>query len=230
MITYWQRQLKKLGVKVKLGQEVDSSFVMNESPDLVFLALGGNPSLPDIPGLDNPIVLKSSELHQRLKAFYLRFLNPYTLRKLTKFYMPVGKNVLIIGGGFQGCELGEFLIKQGRKVTIVEQGPRIGEGMSVPMLAKLRFWFGKKGVVTMPRVKEYVEITDKGLTIIDKEGKKVTLEADTIIPALPFSPNLELFDSLQGKNMPEVYAIGDCKEPGFIHTAVQSAMFSAIDK
>jgi hypothetical protein len=75
-----------------------------------------------------------------------------------------------------------------------------------------------------------VEITDKGLTVIDKKGEKMTLEAGTIIPVLPFSPNLELFDSLHGKNIPEVYAIVDCKEPGFIHTAVQSAMLSTIAK
>jgi NADPH-dependent 2,4-dienoyl-CoA reductase/sulfur reductase-like enzyme len=113
-------------------------------------------------------------------------------------------------------------------VTIVEKGPAIGEGMSLPMRPKLLYWFEKKGVVRIPDVKEYLEITEKGLTIIDKDDKKVTLAADTIIPALPFSPNLALYHSLQDRNIPEVYTIGDCKEPGFIHTAVQSAMLSAI--
>ena len=36
-------------------------------------------------------------------------------------------------------------------------------------------------------VKEYVEITDKGLTIVNKDGKKETIEADTIVPALPLT-------------------------------------------
>ena len=36
--------------------------------------------------------------------------------------MPIGKRVVIVGGAIQGCEPAEFLIKRGRKVTIVHDG------------------------------------------------------------------------------------------------------------
>ena len=32
--------------------------------------------------------------------------------------MPMGKNVVVIGGAIQGCELAEFLAKRGRKVSL----------------------------------------------------------------------------------------------------------------
>lgn len=65
----------------------------------------------------------------------------------------------------------------------------------------------------------YKEITDTGLVITDKDGKRQTLEADTIITSLPLLPNLELSKSLDG-SIPEVYTIGDAREPNLIIDAV----------
>ena len=42
--------------------------------------------------------------------------------------------------------------------------------------------------------------------------------AEKAIIALPLQPNADLWKSLQGK-VPEIYAIGDCKEP---HLMVQA--------
>jgi 2,4-dienoyl-CoA reductase (NADPH2) len=76
----------------------------------------------------------------------------------------------------------------------------------------------QKGVAMLPGVK-YEEITDKGLTITTKEGKRQTLEADTIVTALPLLPNTELLKEVDGL-VPEVYAIGDCREPHLIVDAI----------
>ena len=66
---------------------------------------------------------------------------------------------------------------------------------------------------------QYEEITDKGLIITTKEGKRETLEADTIVTALPLLPNTGLSKSLEG-SAPEVYAVGDCREPHLIVDAI----------
>ena len=65
----------------------------------------------------------------------------------------------------------------------------------------------------------YNEITAKGLTVTTKDGKKVTLEADTIIPATPILPNSDLARYFEGK-VPEIYLVGDCKEPRLIPDAI----------
>ena len=90
----------------------------------------------------------------------------------------------------------------------------------------LMYWFEKKDVNLIGGVKEYVEITDKGLTIVDREGKRQTIQADTFVPALPLTPNTALFQDLS-KKVPEVYAIGDCKEPGLIADAVGTGLRTA---
>jgi 2,4-dienoyl-CoA reductase (NADPH2) len=66
---------------------------------------------------------------------------------------------------------------------------------------------------------KYEEITDKGLVVTTREGERKTLEADTILTALPLLPKADLRKSLEGK-VPEVYQIGDCRESGFIHNAI----------
>jgi thioredoxin reductase len=62
-------------------------------------------------------------------------------------------------------------------------------------------------------------ITDKGLVITTRDGEKQTLPADSIVPTSPLAPNTELLKSLEGK-APEVYAIGDCREPRMIVDAI----------
>jgi 2,4-dienoyl-CoA reductase (NADPH2) len=225
LIDYHERQIRKLGVKIELGKEVDLSVVERLKPDTVFLATGGLPTVPRIPGIDRPNVISGAELHSRLK-FFLRFFGSETLRWLSKFYMPIGKRVVVIGGAIQGCELAEFLTKRGRKVTIVEKAEVMGEGMVDALLWQLLLWFKKKGVTMIHGVKEYVEITDKGITIINKEGKRQIIEADTVIPALPLTPNMGMVESLRGK-VPEVYAIGDCKEPHLIVDAIRTGLRTA---
>jgi pyruvate/2-oxoglutarate dehydrogenase complex dihydrolipoamide dehydrogenase (E3) component len=151
----------------------------------------------------------------------LRIFGPRLLGWLTKFWLPVGKNVVVIGGGLHGCEVAEFLVKRSRKVFIVEKDGQIGAEMLDFRLGLLMSWFEKKGVVIITGVKA-MEITDKGLNYTSREGRQQSIEADTIIPTRPLVPNLELFQDLEGK-IPEVYAVGDCREPRKIVNAIADA-------
>jgi len=214
---YFKAQINKLGIKANLGKEVTPALVEEIKPDVVILANGGIPSTPEIPGINNRIVVSTSTLYPRLKTF-LRFFSPSVLRWLTNFWMPLGKRVVIIGGGIQGCELAEFLVKRGRKVTIVETSSKLGTEIAGVVFGKLLNWMTKKGVAMFTEAK-YEEITDKGLTITTKEGERKTIEADTIVPALPLTPNTKLFKALEGK-VPEVYLIGDANEPHLIMEAI----------
>jgi thioredoxin reductase len=71
-----------------------------------------------------------------------------------------------------------------------------------------------------------VEINDQGLKIVDKDGETRTLKADTIVPAFPLTPDMALYESLKGK-IPELYAVGDCKDPLLIADAIGTASQTA---
>lgn len=216
IIRYLKGQITRLGVNIRLGKELNPSEIPEVRPDVVILAGGGLAAIPQIPGINSRNVVSSTELHHSLKI-YLRFLGPRFLRWLTTFYMPLGKRVVIIGGAIQGCQLAELLVKRGRKVTIVDTAEEPGEGLTPERKSRLFAWFKRKGVTLMSGVK-LEEITDKGLTITTKEGQRQTIEADSIVPAMPFAPNTELLKSFEGKT-PEIYPIGDCKDPGLIPDA-----------
>jgi 2,4-dienoyl-CoA reductase (NADPH2) len=220
LVRYFKGQLTKLGVSIKFGQEVDGKALKEIKPDVIILAAGGIPTVLEINGINRHNVVESSDLHRRLKS-YSRFLGPGALGRLTRLWMPVGQRVIIIGAGKHGCELAAFLVKRGRKVTIVDADEVVGAGMFFHLRCALLDWFQKKGVVLLPGVK-FMEITDKGLTIVTREGERKLIEADSIIPALPLKPNLALLESLQG-HAPEVYVAGDCHEPLQIVDAITSA-------
>jgi 2,4-dienoyl-CoA reductase (NADPH2) len=216
LIRFFKRQIKKLGVDVHLSKEFTFSDIDKVKPDVVVLALGGAPTFPEVPGINGRNVIKSADLYVILKLF-IRFLGPKLLRSLTKAWMPIGKNVVIIGGAIQGCQLGEFLIKRGRKVAIVDAEKELGKWLAPERKTRLFYWLKKKGVKLVGGVK-LGKITPEGLSIIVKDDNTQLLWADKIIPALPLSPNLELMNKLKDK-VSEIYAVGDCTNPGIIPDA-----------
>ena len=220
-IRYLQRQVKKGSVTITQGEEVTSHIVEDINPDVLILAVGGNHTIPDIPGINGSNVLTGIKLHRRLK-FYLKFAGPELLRKLSTIWLPsIGKNVVILGGRLHGCQTAEFLLKRGRKVTIVDTGTEkeIGDGLiEVFLKPYLLYWLVDKGVEIITEA-TYKEINKKGLVIRMKEGRERTITADTIITALPLAPNTAFVDSMRGKAK-EVYAIGDAKEPRLIIDAM----------
>ena len=73
----------------------------------------------------------------------------------------------------------------------------------------------------MPEIK-YEKITDKHLTIIDKDGNKQDVEADTIIIATEPELNLKLYNEVKEK-VSETFLVGiDDEEKGCIMNAVRN--------
>ena len=93
MITYLEKQMVKLNVAVKTGREVDLKTLENENPDAVVVATGGNPIMLDLPGI------KGSHV--------------YPANSILDGNVPMGKNVIVIGGGTVGCEVALYAAKQG---------------------------------------------------------------------------------------------------------------------
>ena len=138
----------------------------------------------------------------------------------------MGKNVVVIGAGLHGLEVAEFLAKRGRKVTIVEPTDVIGEGVMDFRLGLTMDWLPTKGVEIITERRRTSRSPRRASTFKDKDGKKVELEADTVMPTAPLKPNDELYKALEGK-VPELFLIGDGKESGMIVHAVRSGYQTA---
>ncbi|MBN2339583.1 MAG: FAD-dependent oxidoreductase [Acidobacteria bacterium] len=217
LVRYLETQLARLGVKVHLGRDVDRALVERVRPDVLLLATGGQYSIPQIPGIDSRKVVRAAVLNRRVKTA-LRFASPRFLAWATKLWMPVGRRVVIIGGGIHGLQLAVFLVKRGRKVTVVDTAEAMGEGVIENYKFRLFWWLERKEVPLLTGVR-YEEITGRGLTITTREGERKTLAADTLIPALAMAPDAGFVRSLEGA-APEIHPIGDCVSPALIIDAI----------
>jgi 2,4-dienoyl-CoA reductase (NADPH2) len=216
-VRYFERQLTKTSVKLKLGTTVDKPMIRELKPDVVILGTGGLAAIPIIPGIDNRKVVRSEDLHRTLKTA-LKFFGPKMMEKLTKIWMPIGKRVVIIGGGIQGFQLAHFLAVRNRNVTVVDTEEIPGDGL--PFQTPLRYlkWFNQAGVAVLSGV-TYEKITDDGLVIRTKEGEDKVLKSDSIVLALPLMPDNTFFKELE-KEGTQVFQIGDCREFGLMHGAI----------
>jgi 2,4-dienoyl-CoA reductase (NADPH2) len=224
LIKWFEIQLKKGGVKLRLGQVVTPAVVKELNPDAIIVAAGGLHSKPDVAGLETARVTSAGELHKRIKPF-LRWFSPRMMERLTKIYMPLGRRVIVIGGRIHGCETAEFLVKRGRQVTIVDTVDNLGEGMTGDDKALLFPWFDKKAVKRCLGVK-YNRVDPGKLQITNADGSQQTLEADSIMTSLPLQPNNAMLNAFK-ELAKEVYFVGDCSDPKLIAEATSTGSLIA---
>jgi len=202
---YLKGSIKKAGVTVKLGTEATKETILSQKPDAVIVAAGPDPIVPKIKGLEKAKTVSPID----------------AIAGNAK----VGKRVIVIGGGMVGLEAAEVLATRGKKTTIVEVLPEVGTKIvpfDLPLIMKV---LDDHGVEIYTGVTSQ-EVTEQGMAIVDKDGKKQSIDADTIVMAVGSKPNEKLFLELKGK-VPELHLIGDAKEPRWIMDAVAEAFKAA---
>ncbi|MBG3129421.1 NADPH-dependent 2,4-dienoyl-CoA reductase [Proteus mirabilis] len=223
-LRYFKRQLQLTGVIVKNNTEATPEHL--ENFDEVILASGVKPHIPEIEGLDDPIV-KS----------YLDVL---------KHHQPVGKNVVIMGSGGIGFDASLYLTQKGQcsslspcafnkewgidptlsyrggikpanhlkndtKHIVMTQRKAGKIGLS---LGKTTGWIHrltleKKGVKFLTHC-NYQRITPEGL-VIEQDGKQQLIPADNIILCTGQRAYHPLLTPLEKENK-TVHLIGGAKD------------------
>jgi len=198
LVNFLATQIRKLGVTIELRKEATPELIRMMKPDVVFIATGSTPIIPEVPGITEEAVVTAVDLLMGRQG--------------------AGESVVVVGGGLVGCETALHLAQKGKNVTIVEMldsvMPDVPPANSMHLLELL----ADMDVQILTETK-FLEITDKGIAIADKYGKRSTLEADTIVLAMGLRSNEGLLDALRDK-VPEVYAIGDCVEPRKVINAI----------
>lgn len=212
IVRYFKVQLERLDVRTVKGREVDLQIVEREQPEVVILATGALLSDRVLPGSDRKIVVRDATLRSMLNVA-LKLASPGLLSRLSELWMPIGKKVVVMGGDIKGLQLAEFLLKRGRKVTVVTEDPDETWGEGLPNLNnyKLNVWFREQDIEIV-RGARYEEIAADGLIVTTRDGEKRTIHADAIVPLFPLREDVDLYQRLQGR-VPEVFSIGACKNP-----------------
>ncbi len=199
---YLIRQVEKRDITVYLNTEADAGLVEAAKPDAVLVAVGAEPIIPGIQGVDGG----------------------NTVTALETFFAPdkVGRRAVIVGGNLVGCETALYLRGLGREVTVAESrsalymdaNPAIAEALG-----------NRMGGITALTDSTCVKITENSVTL--RRGDELAeIPADTVVLAVGMRAKSEIFYGLYD-TAPEVIPVGDCAEVSNIYGAVHSAFGAA---
>ncbi|MDB3867272.1 NAD(P)/FAD-dependent oxidoreductase [Gammaproteobacteria bacterium] len=247
LINYLKNSLDELNVTIKLRTLATSKSVQDFNPDHVIVAVGANRNAPSIKGKNNRNVFDGEELRgllfgsdaQAIKKLSLiqqlilkvgratqLLRNISALRFFSKIWMPIAKNIVVIGGDLVGLELAEFLVERGRTVTVLEPSGSLGPNLSIVRRSRVVHMLKEHKVDLLTNIT--IKEIDGQEVIFDHEEAQKSLQADQVIIALGADTNSELSDELTNLNMP-LTSIGDCTSVGYIHGAIADARKAVID-
>jgi pyruvate/2-oxoglutarate dehydrogenase complex dihydrolipoamide dehydrogenase (E3) component len=243
LVRYLGTQVRRLPIDLRLQTEVDLPLVRELAPDVVIVAAGAGRSLPDIPGIDAAHVLGGDDLRAMLQGsdpavtreklglgqraiVALGSVTRLTrdidrVRRLTKLWMPIGKRVVILGGGLVGVELAEFLNERGRDVIVVESGNRLAPEMAMPRRWRVLWTLRQHGVELLCDT-QAESIGSDHVMVTSADGASRRLAADSVILAIGTHENHTLAKALEGEAS-EVHLIGDASAVGYLDGAFQTA-------
>ena len=140
----------------------------------------------------------------------------------------IPENLVVIGGGYIGTELGSAFANLGSKVTIIEGGDDILAGFEKQMTTIVKKGLKKKGVeIVVKASAKGVEESDTGVVVTyEVGGEEKKVEADYVLVTVGRRPNTDEMgleelgikfaerglievDKQCRTSIPNIYAIGD---------------------
>ena len=192
------RQLKKLPVKIVLGKSFTLASLKRGRPEVVIVATGAKSFFPPIDGI------------RESKAI--------SVEDVLSGSIPLGRKVLVVGGGGIGSEVADHLSEDGKEVTLIE----MREGIALDLVGHLQHFLNKrlreKGVQILVNTKA-TRFEREGLWVEDPQGIRKLEGFDSMVISLGSIPNNELVELLKGK-VSEVYVVGDASKPREVMEAV----------
>ena len=195
-----EAQLEAAGVEVRVNTPATPEEVMATGAEAVFMAAGGKPIMPSIPGIERAV----------------------TAEDVLAGRAGVTGSAAIIGGGVTGLETAETLSAE-HKVTVVEMLDKVGGNLYPSITMHLAQEIMKHGGA-IAKGMQLVAVTETGVTVKDvKTGEEADIPADTVVLAMGVRsnrPDIEAFRKAYGDRL---ILVGDAAKPGQIYDALHSA-------
>lgn len=194
LIAWYRRQMEKMNIDIKFNTEITDLSKLDA--DEIVVATGAKARKLKLPGSERCIDA-IDYLNDNSKA---------------------GENVVIIGGGLTGCEIAYDLFLQGKKPVIVEAKNDLMavSGLCLANSSYLRDYFNYKNVPVYLESK-VSQINPDSVVVLDKEGNKHEIKADTVITAIGYNP------APLSKEKKHVHIVGDALKVGNLRTVIWRA-------
>ncbi|MBP2645802.1 MAG: NADH:flavin oxidoreductase, Old yellow enzyme family [Firmicutes bacterium] len=199
------RRVENSGTTVMLQTEATPELVKEIAPDVLIAAVGAEPIVPNIPGMNLANVILGT--------------NVYTEET------QMGQKLVIIGGGLIGCEIAVDMSRQGKEVTIIEMLGDVACDTNPPHKNGLMYALRDVHLQTNTKC---LAITETGVVARDGDGNEKLFDADTVIVSVGMKSLSSVVDGLYDAASDYVI-IGDCVKPGKVGDAVHGGYNAALD-
>ena len=206
LIRYYETQLARHGVEVRLGEEMTRELCDRMKPDAIVVATGA-----------------ALDVRGRYPTDGGTLLDVYDV---LEDRIPVGQRVDVLSGERAGLVCAEYLSAQGKQVTIVEPSDRIASDVIPTFRWRHLAWVREYGIETV--IGARVEgVTREGVDVVGKDGARRLILADTVIAAGPRGSVQALVDGLEFSG-DEMYIAGDVIRPRAVHNAVREGFLAGV--
>lgn len=186
------------------------------------------------------VVAPASAVHGLQEAGYIDSDGALELTELPK-------SLIVLGGGYIGCELGQFFSRMGVKTSIVLRSPHLLSGEDHDIGEALTQYYIDEGIDVHTRT-QVVRVSKRGgkkIVHVVREGVEAELEADELLYCLGRVPNVAGLgcenigvechpitgiptDETMRSTNPNVYAIGDvAAKHMLVHVAIYEGEVAA---
>ncbi len=201
-----ERLVKEEGVEIRLNTPVTAEYVEREAPDALIVAVGSNPIVPPLPGIDGENVIVVTDYYRNTDK--------------------VKDSVVVLGGGLAGCECAIHLAQEGKTVHLVEMRDTLAPDCNIrhrPILMKML-----DELVQVHTECTGQRVTAEGVVCRDSSGQEVLIPGESVICAVGQRANRTDVDPLR-LAAPFVRIVGDCDRPANITKAVYDGYHAALD-
>ncbi len=187
-----------------------------DGEELRGLLFGDNPQAIAKLGTLPKLLLSLGRMSQLLRNIRL-------MRFMSRLWLPLADEIVIIGGGLVGLELAEYLVERGRRITVLEPSPHLGAELSIVRRGRVLHLLREHGVTLISGAQ--VSGITEDTVVYDSNGETRQLPTRQVIIAMGAEPDQDLVQSMRESvehDVP-VHAIGDCDTVGYIEGAIHSA-------
>lgn len=205
----YEKLARDAGVEIRLNTEVTREYAERENADALIIAVGSEPLVPPIPGLDGDNVVVVNNYYREKDQ--------------------VGGEVVVMGGGLAGCECAIHLAQEGKTVRLVEMRDELAPDANVrhrPLMLKQMDELDKK--LTIYTGHKALKVTADGVVCQGKDGKEVLVPGGSVICALGQRSRANVVEQLRDA-APFVQVIGDAAKVSTITNAVYWGYHAALD-
>ncbi|MDW6003577.1 oxidoreductase [Vibrio mangrovi] len=195
------------GVDIRLNTKVDKAYADEIDADAIIIAVGSEPFVPPIKGIDADNVVLTNDYHHRVDA--------------------ITDDVIVLGGGLAGCEAAIHFARENKNVKLVEMNSELSPDANIRHRPLLLAEIEKSGVEVYKNHKA-LEISDNGVLCQGPDGQEIKLAGTSVLCALGQRSRRQSVDELWDC-APLVSQVGDCVKVSTITTAVYQGHHAAMD-